>query len=61
MFKEGSNYIRFIVSMTLCLSVFVVLLQFVVGTGQRNPRQGLLRYAGVFLVMLLLVILLLRI
>lgn len=61
MFKEGSNYIRFIVSMTLCLSVFVVLLQFVAGTGQRNPRQGLLRYAGVFLVMLLLVILLLRI
>lgn len=59
MFQHGNEYVRFIVSMTLCLSVFVVLLQLVIGNRQRTPQQGMVRFAGILLVMSLLVVLLL--
>lgn len=59
MFETEHGYTRFILSMTLCLSIFVALLQFVIGTHRRSPRKTFFRYTCVAVLMLLLSVLLL--
>lgn len=59
LFETANGYTRFVLSMTLCLCMFVVLLQFVISDHRRSPRQMIFRYASVFTLILLLGILLL--
>lgn len=59
LFETASGYTRFVLSMTLCLCMFVALLQFVISDHRRSPRQMLFRYGSVFTLILLLSILLL--